>query len=183
MRGFTLLELILAMAILVSFLGLGLPAANKLIAKIEGNNSLLLLQQSLNQARSIAQSSETYIAVCPISNSTCVNNWQFPITIFNDLNLNNKVDAGETIIKIVDSLSTSGYWIKNNSNQPSIRFNPLGHAFSSASTLLYCPYSYDNTLAVGLITNFQGRIQSRKYLTSRGKIDNRFSNLNCISPK
>ncbi|GAA6135877.1 GspH/FimT family pseudopilin [Oceaniserpentilla sp. 4NH20-0058] len=179
MRGFTLLELLVAMTILVSFLGLGIPKLNHFIDRHQAHTDILTLRRVLFQARSTAQHTSSHITVCPTRHNACSDDWQDPIRVFQDINLNNILDEDEVIYSTTDLSSNMGYWKKSKAKQNFVRFNPLGHAFSSASTFLYCPYSKHYELAKSIIINFQGRIRIDDYLNSKGSPYSKYQRYAC----
>ena len=181
MRGFTIIELVVAMAILVSFLALGIP---KMHSMVERHNIYVDFQQvrkALTTARGIAQKESINVSLCPVENKSCSSNWQQPLTAFHDRNANNAIDEDEIVLFTSNMTSDYGYWQKSKATQNFVRFNALGHAFSSASTFLYCPYSEHNTLAKSIVISFQGRIRTAPYLNKQGRPYSRFERLNCGS--
>lgn len=179
MRGFTALELIIAMAILMSFLTLGIPKMHALAERHSSQSAFYNLRRTLAQARGLAQDQLISVSVCPLQDNSCTSNWDNPITVFNDENANNTLDAEETIFFTSNIQTQYGYWQKTNHSQGYVRFNPLGHAFSSATTFLYCPFSDHDSVAKSIIVNFQGRIRTSSYLNQQGQPYAQFSNLNC----
>lgn len=179
MRGFTLIELIVALAVLGSFLGLGIPAMHNLIERHDSQTAYFSLRRTLQQARIQAQDQLTDVTVCPMKGTACLADWSAPIHVFTDLNFNQTLDEDETLLFIAHIDTRFGYWQKTKAKQNYVRFNPLGHAFSSASTFLYCPYSDHDNLAKSIVISFQGRIRTGQYLSSRGTPYAQFSNMNC----
>ncbi len=179
MRGFTLIELMVALVILGAFLALGIPAMNQLHERYDSRAAYFRLQQVLTNARIKSLEEVTELTVCPMSEKTCSNNWDDPIHVFEDTNLNQTLDDNEKLYFVAHIDSRFGYWQKTKANQNYVRFNELGHAFSSASTFLYCPFSDRDSLAKSIVINFQGRIRTGHYLNSRGVPYAAFNNINC----
>jgi type IV fimbrial biogenesis protein FimT len=178
-RGFTLIELIVSVAILVSFFALGVPKMQGMIERHESSTSFHTLRKALVNARGLAQSKILHVSVCPMENTDCTNNWNGKITIFNDQNLNNSIDPNEELYFNTNIHSRHGYWLKTKPRQTYIRFNPLGHAFSSASTFLYCPFSNLDNIAKSIVISFQGRIRTTPYLNKHGSPYNHFESISC----
>lgn len=179
MRGFTLIELIVSVAILVSFFALGVPKMQGMIERHESRTVFYNLRRTFASARDLAQSMSIDVSVCPIQNTSCSPSWGNPITVFHDQNLNNRIDANEKVFFSTSISSRHGYWLKTKSNQNFVRFNPLGHSFSSASTFLYCPFSDHDNIAKSIVISFQGRIRTASYLNSRGEPYAHFTSINC----
>ena len=179
MRGFTLIELMVATTILISFLALGVPTMQNLIERHHSRTDFYTLRKTLASARGLAQSKSINVSVCPTQGQSCSSNWNHSITTFHDANLNNVIDDGEEVFFSTSISSRHGYWLKTKAKQNFVRFNPLGHAFSSASTFLYCPFSDHDKLAKSIVISFQGRIRTAAYLNKRGVPYSHYSSINC----
>ncbi|MGR6873373.1 GspH/FimT family pseudopilin [Pseudomonas sp. HK3] len=179
MRGFTLIELMVSTAILASFLALGVPAMQGMIERHESNTAFYNLRRTFANARGLAQDKSINVSVCPIQGADCTSSWDDTVTVFNDRNFNNTVDEDEVVFFSTSISNRHGYWLKTKSNQSYVRFNPLGHAFSSASTFLYCPYSDHDKIAKSIVISFQGRIRTAPYLNKQGIPYAKYSTIDC----
>lgn len=175
MRGFTLVEIIIATAILALMSSIGLPSLLEILDRHQSSSSVAEFRRILVGARNIALNNRQKVTVCPFNNNQCSNNWQNPITAFVDLNSNQKIDANEVQLITASNERDSGNWITRSGSSNKVLFNEQGHAFGSATTFLYCPTSGNNKHARQLIISFQGRIRSEHYLSSR---DTPFASLN-----
>lgn len=100
MRGISLLELMITLAIISIFLAIALPGANDLIRtqhRAQGTNQLL---STLHFARTSAVLSRRTVGICSGKN-TCNNSpeWRDELLIFVDSNLNGKLDEGEELLR------------------------------------------------------------------------------------
>jgi len=181
MRGFTLIELIVSIAILGVISSVGIPSLIHIIDNHRSGTSVSQLRKVFSGARNLALSNKQKITVCPQVNNICTNNWQNPMSVFIDTNNNEKIDAGETLFLTAANENEQGNWFIRTAATKSIQFNEEGHAFSSATTFLYCPTSGENQYARQLIISFQGRIRSDYYLSNRGTPYSRLGSFNCPS--
>lgn len=179
MKGFTLVELMICVALLTIFLSLGMPGFGKLIERYQSDNSVDSLKSALRNSRLLALEREMTVKACALNNDKCSPYWDKLITAFNDTNNNHQLDKDEQVFFSSDLNVSNGYWQKKRSKNQYIQFSPQGHAFSSATTFLYCSYSNDPSLARQLVINFQGRIRVRNYLNSNGSPDKRVAPLRC----
>lgn len=179
MRGFTLIELIIALAILCAFLGLGIPKIHALAERYETNNRIVALYNTLTHARSLAKSRSLHITACPSRQSICSGDWSNPVIVFNDQDLNNQLDENEELFFRTHLETNYGYWVKSKAIQPYVRFDTSGYAFSSASTFLFCPYSLQYQLAKTIVINFQGRTRIGDYVNKEGKPYSKYRHLSC----
>ncbi len=179
MRGFTLIELIISLAIFTILLTVAVPNLSWFMDNYKAKQSLQTLQRALNSARTLALNRSQPITLCPMQGTTCHNDWSSPLAIFYDRDQDLILDNTETLLLTVSNEAQEGYWQKKRSQQNYIKFTPQGHAFSSATTFLYCPDSGKHSLAKQLVINFQGRIRNGLYLNSRGTPYASISPLSC----
>jgi type IV fimbrial biogenesis protein FimT len=180
MKGLTLIELLITIALVSILMSVGVPSFQSVVSRYQARTAVSSLKRILMQARTKAIEEHQAITICPISHNQCSNNWSLPITLFADINTNQKIDQNETLIYKIQTDISAGYWQKKSITKPFVRFNQLGHAFSSATTFLYCPRSGSLNNAKQIIISFQGRIRSKNYLSSKGMAYSNVSPLSCI---
>lgn len=178
-KGFTLIELMISIALLIIVFSVGIPGLATLVDKYQSSSATSSLKNILNQARRQALEKRTDITVCPVLHQQCVQSWDAPIAVFIDSNADQTIDAGESIVLQTQLNMSSGFWQKKRINTPYVRFSPNGHAFSTATTFLYCPYSEAGQYAKQIIINFQGRIRTENYLSRNGTPYASVSPLSC----
>jgi prepilin-type N-terminal cleavage/methylation domain len=167
-KGFTIIELLVSTTIIGILLSAAAPSLNLLFDRFHARYALSSLRDAFTHARTLALKSGASITVCPMQTTQCGHDWDQPLAIFMDLNQNLRLDPNETLHVSISNQITHGYWQKKKSKNNYIRFNPLGHAFSSATSFVYCPNSGRNDYAKQLVISFQGRIRTNHYLSSRG---------------
>ena len=180
MKGLTLIELMISIALFIIFMSIGIPGFGDFVDKYKASTSTHSLKRILTHSRIIALEKEMYITICPIQNNKCSSQWQGIITTFEDLNNNQQIDEDEHQFLSSELHLSHGYWQKKREKKTYILFNPQGHAFSSATTFLYCPFSKALNHAKLLVISFQGRIRVDNYMTPHGSINRRAAPLNCI---
>jgi len=178
-RGFTLIELIVSLAIFSIILGVGVPRINHILENQHAKGSLFTLRKAMQNARSIALNKAQETLVCPLKASSCTNDWSQPLAVFHDQNKNLKLDSTETLHFKLSNEVNHGFWQKKRVKANYIKFTPRGYAFSSATTFLYCPNSGDHQTAKQLVINFQGRIRVNSYLNNSGSPYSSLSPLSC----
>ena len=100
-RGFTLLELIVALGIAGMLLTMGVPAWGKWIAERELRDRAEALQDTLDRARSEAIKRAARVDVCPLAGAACAGAaapWENGWMMFVDANRSGDRDAGEPLI-------------------------------------------------------------------------------------
>lgn len=179
MKGLTLIELMISIALLTLILSTTAPGLGSAIDRHQANTAASTLKDVLNSARSHAFTSEISLTVCPTVNNQCANDWSNKIAVFNDANNDQIVDEDEYLYLQAKLNNAYGYWQKKRVNTPFVKFNAQGHAFTSATTFLFCLNSGYSSAAKQLIINFQGRIRLENYLNTRGKPFSTLAPLGC----
>lgn len=155
--GFTLVELLVTLAILAILLGIGVPAFDQAIASSHRLTCVNQLVGTLNFARSQAITRGRTISLCA-GEQACNDSprWSGRILIFLDANLNGQFDAGDDLLQ-VSELSTSLKWTWSNfRNQRHISFIPDGTTHSLNGTFTLCR---DTNALRTVVINITGRVR------------------------
>ena len=97
-KGFTLFELIIAMAILSILAGGAIPSVSGLIESNAKKKATMDLLRSVNYARNHAITHKSSVSICPSRDNTgCSDNWSDPLIIFDDVNEDGKPDKNKVI--------------------------------------------------------------------------------------
>ncbi len=157
--GYTLFELLTALAVFSILMGIAIPA----VSAWQERQQLQSLQAGLfhmtSKARYLAMTSHNRVTLCPLTQQgLCQQSWSGSISSFTDINGNRRLDAGEDILGTLylpDSISL--YWrgmMPNNS----IHFSSQGVTFVSNGTMSLCPARAGARTGAMVITR-QGRIR------------------------
>ena len=98
--GFTILELLITMAIIAILAGIAAPSYNSMIARNKVNSMRENLANALQYARSEAIKRKVNVIVCASANHTGCNggtDWHQGWVIFADDNGNNSIESGERL--------------------------------------------------------------------------------------
>lgn len=93
-KGFTLIELMVALSILVILLTIGVPSLIGFIHTQKVDSAVQLLKDSYNQARYEAVTRHQSVTLCPLDSSTnqCGNLWGGGVLIYIDKNGDSRFD-------------------------------------------------------------------------------------------
>ncbi|MET0544497.1 MAG: GspH/FimT family pseudopilin, partial [Variovorax sp.] len=134
-RGFTLIELMVAIAVVAVLLAMALPSFRGTIRSNRLATTTNEFISSISLARSEAIRSSRGAAVCASTNGTaCGGTWNDGWLVWTDVNGNAAIDTGETVVRYVQghanlSLTASG-------SATSIVFNGRGGATSTPTFTL-----------------------------------------------
>ncbi len=160
--GFTLIELIVAMAVMVVFVTVAVPAFQTLTMNnrlITQNNTLI---SSLNLARSEAVKRVVPVTVCASTNKTSCNTsqWERGWIIFTDVNGDRVVNSPpDEIVRVGNEVQGGDNTLRAEvfTNTNWIQYNARGNV-NSAGTFVLCD-SRGNTEARGINIEITGRIR------------------------
>lgn len=174
--GFTLIELMITIALVAILLALGAPyfretiTSNKVVT--EANN----LMASFNLARANAARLNQPVTVCKSADGaacTTAGNWEDGWILFNDLDMDGVVDAGEEVLQVTSLLPT-GYTLRSTAQFSNrVTFLPQGVARGTGtlddnSSFRICPPDAsdedDDAKARQIFINITGRTRSQKGL-------------------
>ncbi|WP_187265540.1 GspH/FimT family pseudopilin [Reinekea thalattae] len=99
--GFSLLELLIAISILMLALSAALPSLSDFKHRIESDLERAHWLQLLNYARAIALNNQQRLILCPMENNVCSSDTAQPWVLFTDPDKSKSldVDAGETRLR------------------------------------------------------------------------------------
>lgn len=154
--GFTLLELLIVLAILGILVVIGTPAMDSLIESSRSKAVRQQLQVLLNEARSAALSNSEIITICSLdSGSGCGQEFQLPLTMFADTNRNAELDAGERILTQLNIELPDDHELDWN-RQRYIRFWPSGGTGALTGSITYC-HAYQEKYEFRIVIARTGR--------------------------
>lgn len=143
-RAFTLIELMVTIAIFVIVVSFAIPSFTSMI---QNNYSLSIshdLISSLKFARSEAIKRNSPVSLCATSDSnytSCGNAWSLGWIIFSDYNGDGTYSSGNDVILRINMLSGSNAQITPSNNTYSFTYNNVGFPASNASNITIDVYA------------------------------------------
>ena len=178
-RGFTLIELMITLAVVGIVLLTGLPSLNNMTDSNRLVSQINSLSGSLALARSEAIKSGKVVTICASSNTTSCNvtTWHSGWIVFTDLNKDTVFDGGtDTMIQIQGALNGGpSLKLTLSDNTGTYQFLPDGSSRDSNSsgstigTFILCPKDNDANKAKALNVNFIGRSSPAQGATPTSK--------------
>ena len=134
--GFTLVEVLVTLAIAVILITISVPSFTSLYGSHRADNAIREIKQTLNDARSQAINYQHKIIICPTKNPDsspiqCTNDWKDTIIVYKKANDIQDIDI---VVKIMPSIPSNDV-MKIGSK--SIIFTASGR--SEKNTIVYCP--------------------------------------------
>ena len=161
-RAFTLIELLMVMAIVAVLMALAAPSYGRLIGRSHVRTASSELAVSLNEARFAAAMRRAHVVACPSEDrSHCdrTTQWHHGWILFEDSNRDRDHSADEPVIG-VSQAQRPGIAIVSTIGRMQIDYQPDGSAGGSNLTLTACDRMADAGAATSLIINNAGRVRS-----------------------
>jgi type IV fimbrial biogenesis protein FimT len=158
--GFTLIEILISLAILLSVLAIGVPSLNNYIVNTRVDNEIFTIHRLLLIARNSALTSNSKVTLCPInSQGACTNLWHKELSVFTDTN-NNKIYEpmlNEKIVAFKPAIKT-GDKLQYGKTRIGLTYSATGHlsGWGQNATFSYCPANH-NDKSRGIIVAISGR--------------------------
>lgn len=163
--GFTIIELLLSIAILLSLLSIGVPSLNEFLVKTRVDNEVYTLHRLLLLSRNAAINHNTKVTLCPLNEqSQCHNVWHQKLSVFTDSNSNKVFEPakGEKIIKEKAAIKFGDKL--QYGTRIGLTYENTGqlHGWGQNATFKYCPNSYIQ-LSRAVVVSLSGRIAKSQY--------------------
>lgn len=166
-HGFTLFDLLIAIAIACILLGVGLPGLTHLFNKLSADTNAHAIWRGLAKARETAVISAATITFCGVDNAgRCVRDNITTFAIFDDRNGNRSLDSDEQPIQRID-VNFKGTTTLRASSHPFITFSHYGSAKQYGSIVL-CHHSKNPLYIRRISVNAAGRTYLARDLNGDG---------------
>ncbi|WP_442969209.1 GspH/FimT family pseudopilin [Pseudomonas sp. Q1-7] len=156
LRGFTLPELLVTIT-LIAALSFSLPSLVNFLTRARINqfqDGLFLLVQ---RARLHAVTQRKRVTICPLgADQRCQRNWNGPISSFEDMNGNRRLDPDEQLISTLEREPRVEVSWRGMGGNRSIHLNLQGHTAVTNGRLRICSNGH---VIRDLVLNRQGRLR------------------------
>jgi type IV fimbrial biogenesis protein FimT len=162
-RGFTLVELMMTLAVFAILVTAAMPALGSLIESTESRTGRSALITALNTARIFAASKNVYAVACPSTDREyCgrTTEWQRGWIVFIDADGDGVRDTGEDLLEVTQA-QPEGVAITSTAGRTRIIYRPDGSATGSNVTFTVCDRRGPEH-ASALVINNAGRVRTDK---------------------
>jgi type IV fimbrial biogenesis protein FimT len=139
-RGFTLIELMIALAIAGILAMIGAPAMGSLLARTQDSGIESAMAAGLRGARNAAVMRTARVLVCPSADGRHCGpgaDWQHGWIVAQDADHDDQPDAGKSILDVEAAVPT-GTRVVSSGGRRRINFQPSGSAGGSNATFTIC---------------------------------------------
>lgn len=157
--GFTLVELLITLAIFVILVTVGVPSFKNTYEQIRADNGIREIQQALSYARNQAISYGATVTMCANNNGSCGTDWGDGYLIYVSDNGGTMLqgESGEdAMLKVHSGFDSKDFVSFSGGNL--VRFNSAGLA-SASGTFTYSPGSSSSAYSTTSVLSSSGKSQ------------------------
>jgi type IV fimbrial biogenesis protein FimT len=159
LSGFSLIELLIVLAIVGVIASIGIPLTGEMLANQRLQMAELHLQHLIQFARDSAINQESTIIICPSSDKLqCSHDWNQPIMIFLAPEGATERDHDAPLLRMSDPITQGKLTWAGFPQSLTLSFNPDGFSANQNGTFQYCL----NHEGWKLVINRLGRIRKEK---------------------
>lgn len=162
-RGFTLIELMVTIAVTAVLLGVGVPSFQRLQQSARTATTFHLLTSSLALARIAAVKQHAPVSVCPSSDGRYCRNepiWDDGWIVFSDPARAKQPASADAVLQRFDRVGR-GLALRSTAGRSLVRFHPSGMAYGSNLSVRLCSTRQGTHLG-NVIVNNAGRPRSER---------------------
>jgi prepilin-type N-terminal cleavage/methylation domain-containing protein len=160
--GFTLIELMVTIAVAAILLAIGVPSLTSLYEGIRARSVISTIESSFVFGRSQAVSYGSRVSICPMTTTSCGSDWTKGFSVFIDNGTLGSMDTtngiADVVLRKVDAFNSNDI-IKSDLSR--LSFNPDGlMANGNSGTFRYCPGAADSSSSEAISINSSGRMST-----------------------
>jgi len=158
-RGFSLLELVVTLAVASMLVSLAVPVGERLVDDARANSAINDLARTIALARSAALTYQRRVKLCPGTGNACGarNAWADGMLVFTDDDGDQRLDTDELVIARIRGTTHGRFTWRSFRNRSELLFTAYGLTDWLNGSFLYCPDDNDSRQARMLILNTAGR--------------------------
>ncbi|WP_283164215.1 GspH/FimT family pseudopilin [Shewanella corallii] len=150
-QGFTLVELLIALTILVILVSVGIPSMKSSYEHIRADNGIRDIQQGLTFARSYAISYGASVSICANNNGTCGSDWKngYLIYVSDTAGTMLQGESGnDGILKVHEGFDDGDFVKYSGGNRVIFNSSGLVSSPNTQTNFVYCPGSKSSSMSL-----------------------------------
>lgn len=159
-RGFTFVEMLIALSVCVLLFGMAMPGLGSIITKTESEIVVNDVVRLMAYARNAAVTEGSTVTLCRSADGhSCGGQWEQGVLLFTDINEDGTFDEGEDRILRQTNFKPGLGTLRLRSfpNRQYLQFTALGFTNKQNGTFTWCPADHNAELAQQIIFIQSGR--------------------------
>jgi len=158
-RGFTLIELVICIALLVTIIAASTHSIGNLVDRQRSQSEIKGLMRTFHLARTSAINHAQIVTICPLgSDGRCTSDWNSPVSIFLDPDNQKALNNSDFLVHVFHG-SGNGHFQPAPSNRRYFQFSSLGTSRGTMGNVTWCARNDEPTLRQQLIISRSGRLR------------------------
>lgn len=163
--GFTLLEFLITLALVLILASLGIPYGSDWLAQARAEMVIHRLHAAVSYARGLALAQGKIITLCPSHNGQqCSKDWSQGYMVFIDEFNDQRPHSPQHILRIFEGVASGEQLLFTGfASNDYLRLQPFTDVYQQNGTFIYCPQSDPRRFARALIVSTTGRARHEVY--------------------
>jgi type IV fimbrial biogenesis protein FimT len=177
LTGYTLIEMIAVLAIVVIASGITIPSLYRMAERNKAANGINWIIRAVNITRISAVEFGTLTTLCPtIDDTSCGGVWHNRIMVFTDHNDDRAINGNDRVITYLD-FPYEGSTLKWRSfrNRQYLQMTATGFTNFQNGNFVYCSADQDLRFARQIVLNMQGRVKRSYDRNNDGLVEDRYN--------
>lgn len=173
--GFTLIELIAALAIIVIVFGFAVPSIDRMIERNKAAMGINWIIRAINMTRLTAIERGVLTTLCPTRDRiSCGGAWHDQVMIFTDSDNSRSINNSDVLVLSLD-FPYKGSTLRWRSfrNRQYLQMTPSGFTHYQNGNFVYCARNRDLQFARQIVLNMQGRVRRSYDRDNDGLVEDR----------
>jgi len=161
-QGFSLVEIVIVLAIVSIMMNLSLPSMTKIYHRSQATAMINWVVGTIHYTRHAAVSYRTTTTICPSTDVRlgCGGEWQDGVVVFLDHNRDAKINGKDKVLgRFKPSVANGTLKWRSFKNRKYLQLTEFGYTNFQNGNFVYCTDSRNNKLSRQLVINIQGRVR------------------------
>ena len=179
LRAFTLIELMVSIAIIAVLAGLAAPPAYRVLEQHKATSGINWILRAIHVTRQSAVDHGTTTTLCPSDlDGHCGGAWHRRVMVFTDHNADRQINGPDSVVTYLN-FPHQGATLKWRSfrNKQYLQMEPTGFTNFQNGNFVYCSAKQEPQFSRQIVLNRQGRVRQTRDRNGDGIVEDRHDNL------